>query len=169
MTSTQVFSAVVAIVLAGLIIVRQVRPRPVAMRGLVVLPLVLIVIGVSTVAKAAPKGQSMTSAETTWLAVDLALGVVSGVARGFTVRLYEQAGELWRRGTRLTVILWLVTIALRVVISVVGSKHGAARVLNDGVLLTLGVSLGAQYGLVWWRGTQSGIPFAVRDRGQLGP
>lgn len=160
---------VIAVAVVALVVVRQVRPRPVSGRGLLILPVILIVIGITEVTRAVPKGQGMTGAESSWLAADLAVGLVFGVIRGFTIRLYEQAGELWRRGTKLTVALWLVTFALRIVISVVGGHHGAGKVLDDGVLLTLGVTLGAQYAIVMWRGVRTGIPFAVRERDRLRP
>ncbi|MCL2395185.1 MAG: hypothetical protein FWC87_10905 [Acidimicrobiaceae bacterium] len=169
MSSNQVLGVVIAVAVAGLVIARQVQPRPVSARALLLLPLVLIVIGVVEVTRAVPKGQSLTGTEGAWLAADLALGAVFGVARGFTVRLYEQAGELWRRGTKVTVALWGVTIAARIVISILGHHHGAGKVLDDAVLLTLGITLGAQSGIVMFRGSRSGVPFAVRDRGGLGP
>lgn len=169
MSSTQVFEVVIALAVVGLVIVRQVQPRPVSARGLLLLPVILIVIGATEVTRAAPRGQSLTGAQSAWLAADLAVSAVLGAARGFTVRLFEQAGELWRRGTKLTLMLWLATIAARLVISVVGSHHGAGKVLDDGLLLTLGVTLGAQYGVVMWRGARTGIPFAARYRGGLQP
>jgi hypothetical protein len=159
---------VIALAIAGLVIARQVQPRPLAARALLVVPLVLIVIGVTEVAKAVPKGQSMSSMESAWLAADLAVSAVFGLARGFTTRLYEEAGELWRRGTTLTVILWFVTIGARLVISIAG-HHDAGKVLNDALLLTLGVTLLVQSGVVLWRGSRTGIPFASRYRDRLRP
>jgi hypothetical protein len=164
MSSTQVVDVVVAIALVAWIVVRQVQPRPVNVRQLLILPAILIVIGASEVSKAAPSGHSLTSTDVTWLAVDLAVAVISGLARAATIRLFEQDGELWRQGTRVTVALWLASIAARVVIALLGSHHGAGKVLDDGLLLSFGVSLIVQSAVILWRGQQTGIPFAVRDR-----
>jgi putative effector of murein hydrolase len=166
MSSSQVIDVVVAVALVAWIIVRQVQPRPVSPRPMLILPLVLVVVGISQVSKAAPSGHSLTSTDVTWLAVDLAVAVVSGLARAFTIRLYEQGGELWRQGTPVTVVLWLASIAARVVIAILGSHSGAGKTLDDGLLLSFGVSLAVQAALIIWRGQQLGIPFAVRDRGR---
>jgi hypothetical protein len=167
MGATQILDIVVAVALVGWIIVRQVQPRPFNPRQLLILPAIMIIVGASEVSKAAPSGHSLTNTQITWLVVDLAVAVVSGVARAVTIRLYEQAGELWRQGTRVTVVLWLASIAARLVIALIGSHAGAGKVLDDGLLLSFGVSLVVQAAVLIWRGQQLGIPFASRDRGRF--
>jgi hypothetical protein len=163
-STTGVVDIVIAIAVLGWVVVRQVQPRPVSVRGLLLLPIILVVIGVSEVSKALPHGQHFTSSDGTWLAVDLAIGVVSGVVRAFTVRLFERDGVLWRQGSYWTIALWVLSVAARVVIGVLGSHHGAGKVLDDGLLLSFGVSLLAQYGVVGWRAQQTGIAFALDAR-----
>jgi hypothetical protein len=91
---------------------------------------------------------------------------VLGFARGWTVQLNERSGYLWRKGTWLTMVLWAVSIAARIGIGVLASQHGADVVAKDGIMLSLGVSLAAQGLIIYWRGQNSGIPFAPDDRSE---
>jgi hypothetical protein len=44
------------------------------------------------------------------------------------------------------------------------ARHGADVVAKDGIMLSFGVSLASQGLIIFWRGQQSGIPFAPDDR-----
>lgn len=76
------------------------------------------------------------------LALSLLVGCGFGVARGFTVRLFVENGQLFRQGTVVTVVLWLVGVGLHLAsdraITHYGGPAGAA---SASVLLYLALSL----------------------------
>lgn len=150
----------IALVVLAWILVRQVQARPVTLRAMLVLPLALAVIGIVQITHVTTHNGDLTSSQITWIAIDVGAAIVTGAIRAPTVRLFERAGELWRQGTRITVALWIVSIAIRVIIDLIGKRHGAGTALDHSLLLSFGVSLAAQYAVIAWRGHQTGIPFA---------
>ena len=90
------------------------KARPVVVRKLFVLPVILVVVGIGSLNSAASKGGThFSSSDATWLAIDLAATIVFGVLRGASVRLYPQDGALWRKGTWVTLVGWVLSFAAR--------------------------------------------------------
>jgi hypothetical protein len=78
----------------------------------------------------------------------LALAGIFGVARALTVRVWRQGGQLMRKGTWLTAVLWIVAVAAHygydaVVAGHITGKTGAS-VGNATILLYLVISLAVQ-------------------------
>ncbi|WP_137813442.1 hypothetical protein [Gandjariella thermophila] len=155
--------AVVSVAIAALVLVRvigrQVTGSPVTARSLVLMPAVLLVIGV------AGMGNVLGSASTGALLLfgaDVALLVLVGLGRGASVALGERNGTLYQRGTRLTLLLWLLTIALRVGFAFAGHLLGVDdRLAGASIALSMGLTIGAQNVAIWWRGQRLGVPMAV--------
>jgi hypothetical protein len=120
-------SLVFGVAALALILMRQVKARPLG--GSYVLVIVLGVIGLAEtgaflfgtqqfvsflkghnhhLALAVPDGPAMLVAA----AGSLVLAAVTGAARAPSVRLWRQDGHVWRKGTALTVVLWLVSLGL---------------------------------------------------------
>jgi hypothetical protein len=153
-----IYVAVAALVLVR-VIGRQVTGSPVTARSLVTIPVVLLAIGVAAV------GDALTAASADSLllfAVDAVVLVLAGLARGASVSLGERGGALFQRGTRLTLVLWLVTIALRVGFALGGHLLGVNdQLATASVALTMGLTIGAQNLAIWWRAQRLGVPMAV--------
>jgi hypothetical protein len=160
--TTNALNYVVVAALVVWVLTRQLRARPVVVRKLFVLPVILVVVGVGSLNSAISKGGShFTGSDGTWLAIDLAATVVFGALRAASIRLYPQDGVLWRKGTWVTLVGWLLSFAVRAVIGVLAADHGASVVASSGLALSFGVSLGVQGVVIYWRGLQAGAPFAA--------
>jgi hypothetical protein len=118
---------VIGVAALALILLRQVRPRP--LQGNYVLVIVLGVLGLAEagtflfgtqqfvsflkghshhLALAVPNGGMMVTAAVG----SLVLATVTGALRAPSVQLWRQDAQVWRKGTALTVVLWLVSLAL---------------------------------------------------------
>jgi hypothetical protein len=131
-------------VLAVVVIVRQFQPRAVRPLVMVGLPLVAGYLGVEALITSPPHGIAAASL----LGVNLVLGVVLGLARGFTVRLWRDVSGTWiMQGTVLTLALWAVTIALKIGLGL--ATHAAFSTAD--IALLVGATFAAQGLVVWTR------------------
>jgi hypothetical protein len=159
MSSGEVLNAVVVVLLVGFVLRRQVVARPIVMRKLWVLPVILLVAGISGISHVDDGHLSSTGA--TWLSIDLVTSLASGALRGCVVRVYVRDGVLWRQGGRVTIALWIVSIGVRVLIGVLASHAGVGEVSDAALESSFGLSLLGQNGVVALRGSRTGVPFAV--------
>jgi hypothetical protein len=137
----------------------RMKGQPLKVRRLLVLPVVLTVIGITDLTgSSAPH---LNPADIAFLVVSVAISAVLGAARGATIELYPNQGELWQRYRRSTVGLWVALIATKLIIAVIASAAGAsAGGGTNSLLLTLGVSLLAEAAIVAPRALSTGVPFA---------
>lgn len=78
-------------------------------------------------------------------AVSLVLAAVLGVWRGTTVHAWrDQAGALWRKGNAMTAVAWIVSIASRVLVGVVGGYLFHTTETTASIMIAAGVSIGVQ-------------------------
>ncbi len=109
MTSTTVVSIVISVAVAALLVVRQLCAQPVNDANFR-LPLILGIIGLIELTNYLQKNHLGTTAIVA-LVGSLALAAVLGAARAATVHLWMQGGQPWRKGTWLTGVLWVVSLA----------------------------------------------------------
>jgi len=148
MNQQYLLTLVLGIALVLFIIYRQLVKRPVESRQLVVLPLVLAALGLTNLNHEPPA----TSAAVSTLVASLASAVVFGLARGVSVRVWQEAGTVLRQGTAITLALWVIAIALRIGIGAIAHRDGVAQSVTFGELpLFLGVTLAAQNVVIWMR------------------
>lgn len=155
MSASAVLNVLLVVVVAGWVVRRQVVARPIAGRSLWLLPAILAVVGWSQISHL-----HNLAAGAPYLAADLGSVVVLGMLRGLTVELFTDQGVAWRRGTGLTVALWAVSFAARIVIGVVASHQGYGTLSSDSLTLSLGASLLAQNLVIAWRAAQASMVLA---------
>jgi hypothetical protein len=81
----------------------------------------------------------------TAVAGSLVLAAVMGALRAPTIRLWRQGGQVWRRGTWLTVILWIVSIGVHLGYDAfIARGTGKAGVGDATMLLFFAASLTVQ-------------------------
>ncbi|SEN37623.1 DUF1453 family protein [Actinacidiphila rubida] len=106
-------NALVIVAVIGVVIVRQVRPRRVATGGRWwLLPVVLAVVAVRDggLIDGAHRDASIAL-----LGAELAVGAVMGLAWAGTTRMWTGTdGAVWAQGTRATIAVWVLGIAIRV-------------------------------------------------------
>jgi len=146
--------AVLVFVLAG-----QVRAKPLSSFRL---PLILVIIGVleagaflvgggqrlaeilkghRSFAVTVPDGKTAIVA----LTGSLVIAAVGAAIRVPTFRLWWQDGQYWRKGTALTVVLWLVCLGAHLLYEGVTARDSALSGLGAATtVLYFGVSLGIQ-------------------------
>jgi hypothetical protein len=98
------------------------------------------------------------------LGVEALVGIGVGAARGATVAIYERDGYLWYRYRPLTVVVWLLTILLRVGMVAAAAVVGVSLPATGAVLVVLGVSLLAESAVVALRARRTGVPYAPYRR-----
>ena len=144
--------------LVVLVIVRRFAGQPVQAKSATV-PLVLTVWGLVQL-----RGSQFGAADVAFLAVEVLVAVGVGLARGATIQLYHRAGQLWQRYRWTTLGVWLAAIVVRIGL-VVGGHLMGVHVVNQSLVLVLGVSFVAESALVAWRAARTGVPLAAsRDR-----
>jgi hypothetical protein len=137
------------------------KGRPLKLKRLLVLPVILTVLGITDLTgSSAPH---LTPKDIAFLVVGAVISAVLGAARGATIELYPQQGELWQRYRRITVGLWITLIATKLVVLVIAGVVGAsAGGGTSSLLFCLGVSLLAEAAIVGPRARSTGLPFARR-------
>jgi hypothetical protein len=155
---------VLVVAAIALAIYRQFQAREVTSRGLLVLPLVLIGLGLHGLASVPPTGDLAIAV----VALDLLAGAGLGALRGRSVRVWQASdGRWWRKGTAATLALWVASIAVRLGIVAGARALGVHDATSAGALeLAVGVSLGAQLAMIAYRaGLLTGVA-AVRPVSQ---
>jgi hypothetical protein len=147
----------------GYVLWSRMQGRPLKIRRLIVLPVVLAVLGITDLTgSSAPH---LSPKDIAFLAVGVAISAILGAARGATIQLYSNQGELWQRYRKSTVGLWIALIAAKVILLAVASSAGAtAGGGTNSLLLSLGVSLLAEAAIVGPRAMSTGLPFAAARR-----
>src|ERR1700728_542792 len=142
--------AVGALILV-LVLLRQVRVRPVPRLFHPRLPVVIGVIGLFEMFGYAGD-HHVSSAAWLWVAGTLVVGAVGlGILRGLSMRVWTGNGWVLRQGSAVTMALWLVSLLVHFVGDAGQGHAGAAGLEGASFLLYLGVTLCVQYYVVYRR------------------
>ena len=162
--STTLLIAIGAFLLVLRVIAKQTKGSVVTVRGLVVIPLILLAVGLLGARDALTTAGSR---DLVLFAADLILLLALGAARGASVTVTERDGGAFQKGTKWTLVLWIATIGARIAIMVADHAIGIDPALaNASFAVTLGVTLGAQNWMIFERTRRLGIPVAAsRSRG----
>lgn len=154
--------AVIGVALVLFIVYRQLSRQALEGRRLVVLPLVLAVLGLYNLSHKPPS----TGAALTALVISLVSAVMLGLARGASMRVWQESATILRQGVALTLALWILSFAVRLGIGALAQRAGVAQSVTLGELpLFLGVTLAAQNGVIWQRAQTLGLSTStVRPR-----
>ncbi|MEV4619494.1 hypothetical protein AB0J74_12390 [Asanoa sp. NPDC049573] len=135
-------SVLIALAVIAFVLVRRLAGMPLDGRRLALLPVVLSVWGVTSLAQGFDGTLHAYGTDVGLLALGALLAFGGGLVRGVTVKLYPRDGRLWYRYTWITVAVWVGLILLRVVQLTVGWAVGAdTSVLAAGLPLMLGLSM----------------------------
>ncbi len=140
-------TAIIGLAVAALFIVIQFSTRRVASPWIILVPLALVYFGISN-----GVGQLDSTA---WilLGLNLSLGVALGVVRGMSLQVWtNERGDALMRGTRVTLLLWLATIAVKVGLSVLERQIGFGVGFSTAeLLLPVAATIAAQNLVVFLR------------------
>lgn len=138
-------NVVVGLLVLGWILTRQMSPRQVkdSPKG----ALIVTVIGLVSAAQFVDH-HPLSAVALAVMASSAAVGVAFAVARGLTVRIWrDEQGRLMSRGTAMTLVLWIVGLAVHVGLDMLAG-HGAG---SATIVLYIGTMLLAQLLVVQWR------------------
>jgi hypothetical protein len=164
------FTYALGAIILILVLLRQVRIRPVPRVFQPRLPLVLGVIGLFEMFAYAGDHHVAASAWG-WVVGTLVIGAVGlGALRGLSMRVWATDNWVLRQGNALTMGLWLVSLLVHFA-GDAGTDHaGAAGLQASSFLLYLGLTLSVQYYVVFRRalplwqqlGPDAGRPLQVQ-------
>jgi predicted histidine transporter YuiF (NhaC family) len=146
MSASDVVNILIGVAVVALLIVRQLRTRPVRETSAVRIILILAIIGVIEMVDAS-KHHHVAASAVALIVFGLVLAAGFGAWRATTVQVWRNGdGSAWRKGTTATAALWILAIATHIVIDVVigHTDKSAAGVASASILLYLAVSLGVQ-------------------------
>jgi uncharacterized membrane protein len=143
---------VIGIAVVGLLLARQMRTRPVREDSGPRIVIILAVIGVIELV-GATKGHTVAATTIAWIVGALVIGLILGAVRALTVTLWRTPeGTALRKGTVLTGVLWVVSLAAHLAMEV-GIDHSTtvAGLGASSLLLYVALTLGTQREVVRWR------------------
>ncbi|MCQ9184596.1 hypothetical protein KMT30_37275 [Streptomyces sp. IBSBF 2953] len=126
--------------ITAVIVVSQFSVRPVR-------PVVYAWVALLVVRGCVPPGPSRTTAAgIAFLVAGLVVSVVAGVLRGRTMPMWRGAdGRLYRKGGRMTLLLWLATVAVKLGLGAIAEAAFGEPFNGNALWLGLGITLGAQH------------------------
>ena len=146
---TSAANVLIALAVLALILSRQLRKRTVREAQPYRIVLILAVIGVIETTQF-HRDHAVSAGAWALLALSLVIGAGFGAWRGATVHVWRENGVLLRQGNAVTVVLWIVGLALHLGVDL-AIKHvdaSADGLGNSAVLLYLAITLGVQQLLV---------------------
>lgn len=147
-------NVLVGLAVLALLLWRQLQPRRVREDGAMRLTVILLVVGVFQ-AYPVLSGHPPTTVVVLLLLAGLVSGAVFGTLRAYTTKLWIQDNEVWRRGTGVTLVLWLVAVGLHFGIDYLSEQQGAPAGLGSStIVLYLAVTLGIQRFITQQRAVQ---------------
>lgn len=143
-TTNPVLNIVIAVAVVALVLVRQLRKRPVKQDSRPMLLVVLGVIGLIDLAQYI-SAHPVRGQDVVLLVGSLVLAAVFGTIRAYTMRLWRENGVLYVQGTFVTVLLWLVSIGVHFGADLlVGDSAAAKGLATTSLLLYVAVTFGVQ-------------------------
>lgn len=141
---------IIALLVLGFGIYRQMRSARIQPRQLVIFPVILAFVGLSNLERHAPESAAAYAA----FGVSVVAALVFGLARGWSMRVWQVQGIPWRKGTMVTAALWGISLLARIAIGVGAQRAGVAASVTTGEFpVFLAVTLAAQNAVIWLRGT----------------
>jgi hypothetical protein len=139
--------ALIGLAVLVFFIVRQFSTRRVLSTWTVIPPLVLAYFGLQGLSQLDSTGWLL-------LGLSLSLGVALGFVRGNTFRISTGAqGEALMRGTALTLVWWLITIAVKAGLTFAEARFGFGAMIgnNAEIMLPAAATIAAQSLVVYLR------------------
>ncbi len=136
-------SLLIALLVLGWLLWRQLQVRELRHDRGYLLPLALVAIGVLQIVDY-DRDHPLAGAGIALLALSIVVAAAFSIVRATTVRVWLHDGRLLRQGTAMTIVLWLVAIAVHLGGDHLIAPHDADRIGSVSLLLYLGVSLAVQ-------------------------
>ncbi|WP_371619327.1 hypothetical protein [Streptomyces sp. NBC_00454] len=162
-----VLEVLLALIVVGYVIKRQLRSSPLRGKRLVVLPVVLTVVGAFSLAR---NGVHPSVADLVLLAVGALVSLGLGIGQGWATALEEREGVLWTRMPSRGLWWWAALIVSRIAVVVIAHGLDARLAASTApLLLMLGVNRVGQALVIAARALAGPVPFAPEKDGSTFP
>ncbi|MCL4562264.1 MAG: hypothetical protein M1281_16835 [Chloroflexi bacterium] len=126
---------IIGLLVLAFLLYRQLQIRPVRKRVSFTLPLILVILGVvSLESYLSANPPSLTTIISIIFSL-LFLAIGMGAIRAATVRLWTRDGILFRQGTLLTIVLWIVSVAMHLAADYFGHAGESSLLLYYAITL----------------------------------
>jgi hypothetical protein len=147
----------------GVVIAGQLKGMALRARRVVLLPAVLMVLGLVSLAGS----HDVRPDDVLCILASTVMAAAIGFGQGAVMHLEARDGALWGRLPPRGLWLWAVLVVSRVVVTVVAVALGAkAASSTDSIILVLGVNRLAQAAVIAARAIAAGVPFAPEHDGK---
>jgi hypothetical protein len=136
-------SILIALVVLAWLLWRQLQVRELRHDRGYLFPLVLCAVGLLQIVDY-DRDHPLAGAGVALLVLSIVVAAAFSIWRATTVRVWLHDGRLLRQGTAVTIVLWLVAIAIHLGGDHLIAPHDTDRLGSVSLLLYLGVSLGVQ-------------------------
>ena len=126
-----------SLVVIALIFYNQVRVRKVSSDTRFTLPLIMCVLGVFTLKSYLDSNQLTVIAWITIIASFTLLAIGMAAIRATTVKLWIDTDVVYRQGTWVTILLWVVSIALHIALNQVGHLGQSTFLIYFAITFTV--------------------------------
>lgn len=150
---------IVAVVIV-LVIARRLAGEPIRLKQMLLIPVILAALGLRQLAAQPPTG-----GEIAYLALSTLLAAGLGLARGTTVAVYVRDGQAWLRYRPVTVLLWVLSVAVRVGTGLAARAAGV-HLTGETTMVLVAASLLAEAAVVAPKALATGAAFAAPARGR---
>jgi hypothetical protein len=141
-------NVLVIVAVIGIVIARQLRPRRVGGGRWWLIPAVLVVLAVRDGGFIDPHHQDAAIA---LFAAELVVGGAMGIVWAGTTRIWAEAdGAVWMQGTRATITVWMLGIAVRAGLYAVAAAEGVHQ-QSASLLITVAATLLIRTGVLFQR------------------
>lgn len=142
-------NVLVILAVVGLVIARQLRPRVVGGGRWWVIPGLLVVLAIRGGGNLIDPHHR--DAAVALLAAELVVGAVMGAVWAATTRMWtEPDGKVWMQGTKATIAVWVLGIAVRVGLYAIAAARGIHQD-SSSVMLAVAATLLIRAGMLAWR------------------
>ncbi|HZE40583.1 MAG TPA: hypothetical protein VE172_17410 [Stackebrandtia sp.] len=142
---TEIQYGLIGLIVVGLIIYRQLQPRRVNNPTMYYIAGFMILLGITSGGLVDPHHLGLSIV---LLVIELVMAAALGMARAASVKLWtDDKGVAWSRGTWRTAVMWLVSMATRIVMLLTGEFVWHVHTSSQSVLIFVGLTIGVQ-GLV---------------------
>lgn len=147
-------NVLVIIAVVGLVIARQLRPRAVAGGRWWLMPVILLVLAIREGGGLIDSHHEQ--AAVALLAAELVVGGVMGVVWATTTHLWtEPDGRVMAKGTKATIAVWVLGIAVRAGLYAIAAAVGV-RQNSTSILIAVAATLLIRSGVLYWRAQSLG-------------
>ncbi|URZ17487.1 hypothetical protein [Clostridium felsineum] len=128
---------IIGILLILLIFYNQIRVRQVRQDMKLTLPIIMFILGVLNF-----KSYISTNSLTTMALLSIAISfsvLAFGMAaiRAYTVKLWSDNNIIYRKGTWLTIVLWIISIALHIILNKIGHIGQSTSLIYFAITFTV--------------------------------